>query len=290
MTAGAVGAGERDAPPRPDDVALREAADRLLRAQREREPIETLTARLHLTPADAYRVQDHLVALMGGTRVGYKLGFTSDAMRRQMGIERPNLGVLTEAMRLERELDLAAYIHPRVEPELALVVGREWSAAPRREPARGAVDPSWLAELADSVVAVHPALEVVDTRYEAYRFRFEDNTADNSSAAGFALGPALDVAPGELRDLGVSLEVGGREVASGMGAAALGDPLAALAWLIEELAGQGRSLAAGSLVLTGGLTASVPLRAGDVVRAVFAAAGSVTLTVRGRGAGEEMDE
>ena len=123
---------------------------------------------------DARNVAQQFVALNGEARVGFKLSFTSVAMRDQMGITEPNYGTLTADMALSR-LDWTRLVHPRVEPEIALITTR---------PIIGRTDVTHSA-----IASVHAAIEIVDTRYTEYHFTLIDNTADNSSAAGFILGP-----------------------------------------------------------------------------------------------------
>jgi 2-keto-4-pentenoate hydratase len=230
-----------------DDSRIAAAAAALWRARLVRVPIEVLTANWpDLDEAGAYAIARATQALAGETPVGYKLGYTSAAMRAQMGVEHPNYGVLTQGSGIahDGEVSIGALIHPLVEPEIALLVGRE------------VVEPVADADAMRSHVAgVHPALEIVDTRYEAYRFLACDNIADNSSAARYVIGPV--VAPDAVPDLAsveVTLQADGEVLDRGLGAAALDDPLLALAWLANRLIAEGTPLHEGALVLTGGLT------------------------------------
>lgn len=233
-------------------VSVTDTARRLLAAERTRVAVSPLTdTHPDLTEEDAYRIQDALVSLKGERCVGYKLGFTSAAMRQQMGIEAPNYGRLTGSMRVDADagtVRLSELIHPRVEPEIALLVERDLSG-PGLTPA----------EVYPAVRWAFGALEIVDSRYLDYRFRMVDNTADNSSAARFVLGcpVALQAVP-DLRLAGVLLWRDGRILDRGMGANALGDPMRPIVWLANRLGERGESLKAGSIVLTGGLTRAHP--------------------------------
>lgn len=213
-----------------------------------------------LTEADAYAIQAALLRLTGGARVGYKLGFTSAAMRAQMGVAHPNSGVLLADMRLEdARLPAGTLIHPRVEPEIAILLGRDLHGAH--------VTPE---EVAAATAAVLPAIEVVDSRYRDYRFKSVDNIADNSSAACYVLGtPRAPSELGDLRRVTVRLEIDGLLVDEGQGDAALGSPLLAVAWLVAHLSHAGEGLRAGEVVLTGGLTRAHALPAGHTVQAQF---------------------
>lgn len=245
-------------------------AERLAVAEATRIPIDRLTdERPDLSLADAYRIQDSLVGrrLGRGERlVGAKLGFTSLAMRRALGVETPNFGWLTDAMLLDGPaVPLGTLIHPKVEPEIAFLLGRDLAG-----PAVTAV------HVLEATVGVALCLEVVDSRYEGFRFRAPDNIADNSSAARLVLGGRL-VEPRsiDLAELGVVFSVDGELVATAAGAAVEGHPATAVAWLARRLAESGRSLRAGDLVISGGLTAPVDLRPGSVVQVEAARLGDL---------------
>ncbi|MFC7657181.1 2-keto-4-pentenoate hydratase [Pseudonocardia benzenivorans] len=151
-------------------------------------------------------------------------------------------------------------MHPRVEPEIGIVLGRDLSG------------PGLLiTEVADAVAEVRACLEIVDSIWWDYRFSAEQNTADGSSAAGVVLGPALDVDPLRCHRVPVELTEDDVQLATAVSAAASGHPLHGVAWLAAELAARGRHLQAGELVITGGLTAATPLRAGRVLSARFGA-------------------
>lgn len=247
----------------------------LLEAERTRTAILPLTDSYpEMGEEAAYRVQEEFFAARGSTQVGYKLGFTSRAMREQMGIEKPNYGRLAEDMVVDSDAGpilLSGLIQPRVEPEVALLVERDLRG-PGLVPTMVRPAVRW----------AFGALEVVDSRYQNYRFRAEDNTADNSSAARFVLGPptSLAAAP-DLRLAGALLWRGGRLVASGAGAAALGDPMLAVAWLADRLGEEGGVLEAGSIVLTGGLTKADSVGGGGTFVAEFCGMGTVKVHFSG---------
>jgi 2-keto-4-pentenoate hydratase len=253
----------------PDDALIEACAQALWTAERTATPMACLTdTHPALDEATAYAIQARKLALRGSRPVGFKLGYTSTAMRQQMNIDHPNFGVLTEDHRVdeaEGHVAAAPLIHPRVEPEIALLTGRDISGTGHnRHSIFRAVD------------AVLPALEIVDTRYHDYQFKLTDNISDNSSSARFVTGSpvALSTVP-DLRLLGVLLWSQGRTLDHGIGANALGDPLLALAWLAGFLAERGEIIPAGSLILTGGLTRAHPATAGQTLIAEFASLGMV---------------
>ncbi|MGJ3510028.1 2-keto-4-pentenoate hydratase [Enemella sp. A6] len=217
------------------------------------------------TLSAAYRIQRAVTALRlaaGERVVGWKLGYTSAVMREQMGIDQPNYGPLTDVMALDSGAVAPSFLRqPRVEPEVALVMLDE---------VRTGVD-----DLAGRVEA-RASLEVVDSSWSDYQFDLGDNTADSSSAGAYVLGERLPM--DDPAGVSVRLEVTDQDEQVGTADAAMGNPLAALAWLLNQLA---EPLPAGSVVLTGGLTRAIPLEAGGTARAVFTAGdrtAEVTLT------------
>ena len=201
--------------------------------------------------------------------VGWKLGYTSVAMREQMGIAEPNHGPLTDAMILRSgDVVPSGALQPRVEPEIGLRLARDL------------VGPCTVDEALDACGSAVACLEVVDSVWTGYRFALEDNTADGSSAAWVVVGDELPL--GDLPAVTVELSVDGDVVANSTGAAAGGHPASGLAWLAGQLAGASRGLRAGDLVITGGLTAAYPLVPDGRIAATFS--GAVEVTVAGGGA------
>jgi 2-keto-4-pentenoate hydratase len=208
----------------------------------------------------AYTVQDRVVAARveaGHPVVGVKLGLTSEAKQRQMNVAEPIYGWLTADMRVDvgAPVVCAHYGQPRVEPEIAFLLGRDLSG-----PGVGA------AEVLAATDAVTIAVDVLDSRYAGYKFTLPDVVADNASAASFVLGGALLEPRGvDLRLIGCVLERNGVLAATAAGAAVLGHPAAAVAWLVRALAARGRGLRAGQVVLAGALTEAFAVSPGDTV-------------------------
>lgn len=251
-------------------TALAESLDA---AQRHGSPVAQSGAAMTL--ADAYAVQHRLVGrrLSRGDRIsGVKLGFTSRAKAIQMGVDDVIIGSVTEAMRVEDGglLDPAGFIHPRVEPELAYLIGSDLAA--------DADD----AALRRAVVGVAPALEIIDSRYLDFRFDLEDVVADNTSAAAYVIGPWADAATaGDLGNRGVLLEIDGRPSATGSTAAILGHPDRAIATALRMSRAHGFELRAGMVLLAGAATAAVPLPHGAHVAASVTGLGSVSMRFGG---------
>lgn len=202
----------------------------------------------------AYAIQRQSIArrlARGERRVGIKMGFTSRAKMLQMGVSDLIWGRLTDAMLVEDggSIQLRNYVHPRVEPEVAFLIGR---------PLAGKVT---LPQALAAVEAVAPALEIIDSRYQDFKFSLTDVVADNSSSSGFVVGPWRSAAT-DLDNLGLMVSFNGRPQAFGSTAAILGHPLRSLVSAARVVAEAGESLQPGDIVLAGGATAAIALHAG----------------------------
>jgi len=249
-----------------------EMARALHQAMITKHPIDPLTTTSPwLTVADAYRIQQGLVKLLldgGGRIVGYKLGLTSKPMQELMGVNEPDYGPVLSSMVVDDgcEIDLSGYIQPRAEAEIALVL---------REPLAG---PGVTAlQAAQAVAGAAPAIEMVDSRIKDWKIKLVDTISDLASSAAIILGPRVVTIDGwDPRLVGMVVACNGQTVATGAGAAALGNPVGALAWLANTLAQYGVTLEPGHFVMTGALHAAFPISPGDVVRAEFDRLGPVT--------------
>jgi 2-oxo-3-hexenedioate decarboxylase len=245
-----------------------EIAARLTKARADRVPIGSLSAEfVGFDLATAYQVQG-LARRSAGALAGWKLGVTSRAKQAQVGLDEPVRGYLTaaDALDLGQPLVVADHIQPRAEPEIVFIIGADLA---------GPAVTSSAVLAATASVAV--GIEILDSRFTDYRFTMPDVVADNTSAGRYLVGPGVPAAGIDLRLVGVVLELGGQVVATAAGAAALGHPAAAVAWLVRSLAAEDEGLRAGDIVLSGGLTAAVPVRAGDVVTVTADRLGSVEL-------------
>jgi len=217
----------------------------------------------------AYRVQEELVGLRTGRGeviVGVKLGFTSKAKMAQMGVSDVIVGRLTDDMQVPDggATDLARYIHPKVEPEVAYRIARDVDVG----------DPK--VDILACVDAIAPAMEIIDSRYLDFRFTYEDVIADNTSAAGFAVGEWVRLSEAaDAADLQVSLRVGDEEN-TGTTAAILGDPEEALRALLDMCRRRRIPLRQGDIVLAGAATAAIRLGE-ETATCSVAGLGSVSL-------------
>ncbi len=233
--------------------------------------IAQFTNEHELSVADAYAIQamsiDHRLE-RGERLVGIKMGLTSKAKMAQVGVDEVIWGRLTDAMRLAEggTLSLGGYVHPRLEPEIAFLLD-----APLTGPVSAA-------EAMRAVDAVAAAGEVIDSRFENFRFSLPDVIADNSSSSGFVIGNwCRPDTP--IDNLGIVLERNGRPVEIGSSAAILGDPVRSLVEASRMAGEAGVTLEPGWIVLAGAATAAVPLQAGDTLRVVVEDLGTVHLAV-----------
>ncbi len=252
-------------------VDVAELAARLSKAVADRAAIDQLSDDVpELDLAAGYTVQRALREA-AGSLVGWKLGVTSRAKQAQVGVASPVYGFLAgaNALDLGEPLETSALIQPRCEPEIVFLLGRD-VAGPHVT----------AADVLTAAAGVAVGIEVIDSRYRDYRFTMADVVADNTSAGRFVVGAPVPPAGIDLRLVGVVLERNGELVATASGAASLGHPAAAVAWLVRTLAADGEGLHAGQVVLSGGLTAAVPVGPGDVVVASIDRLGTVELGCR----------
>ena len=244
-------------------------------ARRNRRAIEPFTdADPTLGMADGYAVQAELTQLIladGDTIRGYKVGLTSKPMQKMIGVDSPDYGpvLASTVYRSGDEVSLARFIQPKIEAEIVFVLGADLQGPDvTRADARAAV------------AGIAASVEIVDSRFADWRIKLADTVADLASNGAVAMSDDLIPLDGlDPRLIGMVLTRNGELVDTGAGAAALGDPLAVVAWLANTLAENGIALEPGHLVMTGALHAAVPMQPGEVYRAEFDKLGSVTVTV-----------
>lgn len=258
-----------------DDDQAKEWADSLYDARVNRTAIAPFTdVNPDLGVADGYAIQQHLVQRLlaeGEQIIGYKLGLTSAPMQKLLGVNQPDFGPVfaSTVYRDSAVVSVSDFIAPRVEAEIAVILKDEL-AGPHCTPASAY-------QAAEGLVA---AMEIVDSRIIDWRIKLADTVADLASNGAIALSSVVTpIGAVDPRLIGMVFTRNGQLVATGAGAAALGDPLAAVAWLANTLAPLGESLPAGSVIMTGALHAMTPISPGDTFRAEFAHLGPITLRI-----------
>jgi 2-keto-4-pentenoate hydratase len=250
-------------------------AQELWDANRTGKPIAPLSERVPAPDeVDAYAIQsvntERRVA-SGATIAGRKIGLTSLAVQKQLGVDQPDFGSIYSDLVFGdgEEIDPGVFIAPKVEAEIAFVLGRDVDREMPTAP-----------DILRAIEYVLPSIEIVDCRIADWKIRFVDTVADNASfgAAVFG-GPARKIDDLDLRLCGMTMDLNGAQASTGIGAACLGHPLNAAVWLARKLAFFGTPLREGDIIMTGALGPMVPVKPGDAAEAQIDGLGSVRVRI-----------
>lgn len=253
------------------EAAVKKVADALFEAGRTGVPCAPVREFLPEGALDlAYAAQEVNTTrgLEAGRRlVGRKIGLTSLAVQKQLGVDQPDYGMLFDDMAIPDgwEIGRKQLIQPKAEAEVAFVLDRDLDQ-----------ERLTIADVLRAVAFALPAIEVVDSRIADWKIGILDTIADNASSGLYVLGATpkkLDAL--DLRAAGMVMESAGEPISVGAGAACLGDPLTAMLWLAKTMARVGRPLKAGDTVLSGALGPMATVKWGDVVEARIEGLGSV---------------
>jgi 2-keto-4-pentenoate hydratase len=260
----------------PDRQASFELAAARLRDAYRQGPVGPLRDTMEAADIDsAYAVQSintEFWRKAGRRVVGQKIGLTSVAVQRQLGVNQPDFGVLFDDMLIldGGTLNSADVLQPKAEGEVAFVMARDFD-----NPRATAVD------LMAAIAYALPAIEIVDSRLKDWKITIADTVADNASSAFFVLGSQPQSLAGlDLVTCGMMLTLDGTVASVGAGAACLGHPLTAAAWLAATLSSRGQPLKAGDIVLSGALGPMVPIAPGNQVRVRIGGLGSAEFFYR----------
>ena len=251
-----------------------ELAAELAEAERGKVPIKPLTDRYaDLDVVDAYEIQllNIRARVAAGARVvGHKVGLSSEAMQKMMGVDEPDYGHLLDDMEVfeDRPVPAGKFLYPRVEVEVGFILADDL-------PGEGCTEDDVLAATA----AFAPSIELIDTRITDWKIKLGDTIADNASSAGWVLGTDR-VSPKDIdiKNIDAVLTRNGEVVAEGRSDAVLGNPVTAVAWLARKVDDFGVRLRAGDIVLPGSCTRAIDARPGDDFVADFLGLGSVRLS------------
>lgn len=247
-------------------------AELLDQADQNRSPITPLTAaHPDLTANEAYQIQLAWVRrrmARGARVVGKKIGLTSHAMQSMLGVFEPDYGHVLDTMMIPpgEPVPMSELLQPKVEGELAFILDRDLPT------------PCTALDVLQATRLVVPALEIVDSRVADWKIKLPDTVADNASSGRVVLANR-GVRPQDvdLALVGMVFERNGEILSSGAGAAVLGNPAVAVAWLANKLAQFDIRLKAGEVILSGAITAAVNAEAGDIFTARFGCGlGSIT--------------
>ena len=254
-------------------AGLRRWAEVLFDSYRTGTPIEPLSETVpDLGVKDAHRIQkmfvDKLQSWLGGEVIGYKLGLTSRPMQELLGVNTPDFAPVLSTMSHNsgERVEISSAIAPKAEAEVTLMMG---------DTLRGPGVTALAA--ARAVEGALASIEVVDSRIADWRIKLVDTVADLGSSRAAVISDRVVPVDFDLSVCGTAIYHNGDLAGTGAGAACMGSPFNALAWLANELAEYGEELAAGTFVLTGALHAAFPVAPGDSVRASFDRLGSVAV-------------
>jgi len=237
-------------------------ASRLDTAWQTNVPIPPITESDGITDVTiAYAIQTHWTKMRldrGEKIAGRKIGLTSKAIQTQLGVNEPDYGNLWQSSFYEAKngkvtIPAGDFLQPRIEGEIAFLIGK-----PLREPG---ITPE---QILDATEACAMGIEIVASRIADWKIKLVDTIADNASYGGFTLGPwDRQMKYADLGALVMTIKHNGEPAAEGMGSAALGHPTISTAWLANKLLEFGVSLEPGDIVISGGITKMLPVKAGD---------------------------
>lgn len=251
----------------------KKVAQELYKAEKGNYQVPTISAEnADMSIEDAYAIQLENVARKkedGEKIIGMKVGLTSKAVQKLLGVNEPDYGHLTNKMLLlEGEIcSMSDLIQPKVEGELAFCLKKTLKGP-------GVT----IADVYNATDYVIPAIEIVDSRIKDWKIKLADTIADNGSSAKLMLGGKMTpIEKVDMRLIGMMLEKNGEVVSTGTGAEVWGNPAAAVAWLVNKLSEFDIALEAGNIVLSGAVTAMETVQAGDIFTVSFQGMGSVTV-------------
>ena len=253
-------------------------ADALWQARVNRNPIVPLTTSCPgITLEEAYAISrlnfERRLKSTGVKSIGRKIGLTSLAVQKQLGVGEPDFGFLTSDMQLSDQGVLPAgdLIQGRAEGEVAFFLARDLTMS----------DPTF-EDVVRATDSVSVCIEIIDSRVAEWKIQIQDTVADNASSSHFVLGAKKVKLQGlDLRMAGMKLTRNGEVESTGVGAACLGNPVSAMQWLARRMAGLGDPLRAGDLILSGAYGPVIPLRAplegerGDRIEVAISGLGEV---------------
>ncbi len=245
-----------------EKAQILQLGDELYEALSARKTVSPLTSRgFDISIEDAYHIQQQMLSrrLANGEKIiGKKIGVTSKVVMDMLGVYQPDFGYLLDGMVYNEgeSIPMDTLIQPKAEGEIAFVLKKDLMGP-------GVTNADVLA----ATEGVMACFEIVDSRIENWKIKIQDTVADNASCGVFVLGDRLvDPKKLDLTMCGMVVEKNGEIIGTGAGAAALGSPINAVAWLANTLGKLGIPLKAGEVILSGSLAPLFPVTAGDSLR------------------------
>ncbi|RSD29019.1 2-keto-4-pentenoate hydratase [Mesobacillus subterraneus] len=255
-------------------ATIEKIAETLLEAEKSKNAVQPITKQYeNLDVSDAYHIQLEVLKRKlseGRTVIGKKVGLTSVAMQKMLGVDEPDYGHLLDDMKVANggKVKAADLLSPKIEAEIGFVLGEDLQGP----------NVTFL-DVLMATKHVMPTLEIIDSRIADWKIGLIDTVADNGSSAMVVVGEQMtDINGIDLRSVGMTFYKNDEMIATGSGAAALGHPAHAIAWLANKLHEFGITLKAGELILPGALSAAIAVEKGDTVSAQFGPVGSVSVT------------
>jgi 2-oxo-3-hexenedioate decarboxylase len=251
-------------------------AEYLIKAEKQKQAVSCISDKVkHFNLEMGYKVQQELVKskVEAGHKVtAYKMGLTSQAKMKQMKVDTPIYGYIFDYMNVpdKGRIRMEDVIHPKVEAEIAFILGEDIEGADITGE-----------QVMEKTQWILPALEIIDSRYENFRFQLPDVVADNTSASRVIFGSQLfqpqDFA---VDSIGVSMIINGEIRGSGVSSAVLGNPANSVAMLASMLYEEKKEkIKKGSVILTGGITEAALLKKGDQVITEYDGMGEISFHV-----------
>jgi len=249
------------------------AAKRLREAENKGKVCEPVRNLIGITDLEkAYAVQEMNTALrlaQGARIVGSKIGLTSLAVQKQLGVDQPDFGMLWNDREVLNggEISMKELMQPRAEAELAFVLGKDLTA-----------DNLTSIDILSAIDYALASIEIVGSRIKNWDIKITDTIADNASASHWVVGhQPVKLENIDLLNCKMVMENNGKVVSEGIGSNCLGSPINATLWLAQKLVKMGRPMRAGDLILTGALGPMVTAKAGDNFRVTIEGAGAVSV-------------
>lgn len=256
-----------------EDQAITEAASRLADAaatQTECAPIRDLIGRNDIDAAYVVQSRNIEKSLSAGrTIIGRKIGLTSPAVQKQLGVDQPDFGVLLDDFdcSAQEKVDSSRLMQPRIEAEIAFILSSDIT------------DPITASQAPSMVSTLYASFEIVDSRIAGWDISLADTVADNASSGLYVLGDSIEIdASPELADVTMMMTENGEAVSSGKGSDCLGSPFEALAWLANTSLTYGAPLRSGDVILSGALGPMVAVKPGATYTASISGVGTVSAT------------
>ncbi len=258
---------------------IKEFSDSLYEAEKSRTPVKPLTStKTDLSLEEAYQIQNfnaQRAMKQGRKLIGYKVGLTSKVVQQKFGVDEPDFGHLFHDMLLlnDTEVDLSQLIQPKIEGEVAFVMGKDLSTS--------GVTPTEVIRAVDYVTC---SFEIVDSRIENWKIKGADTIADNGSSSRFVLSPKKTLLSDlDFSHVGMALSKNGVVEVTGSASAVMGNPIHAVAFVANELGRFGKTIHAGDVILSGSLSGMLEMKDSDFFSCEMWRLGTVNVTCRNKG-------